>query len=131
MHLLIQATGCEVVLLPAYSPDLSPVDEAPSRIKSRVRAAGARTWTALDIAIAAAWEAITAADAAGWSPTPATELPPLRQRDNRRAAGTPERGVTDAPAGGARAPPGAAAGTGPTDRRPRSRKVLRPRCPPP
>ena len=66
MHQLIQATGCEVVFQPAYSPDLSPVDEAPSKIKSRVRAAGARTRAALGTAIAAAWEAITAADAAGW-----------------------------------------------------------------
>jgi transposase len=57
---------CELVFLPAYSPELSPVAEAFSKIKTRIKAAGARTHTALDAAIAAALEAVTPADAAGW-----------------------------------------------------------------
>jgi transposase len=63
---LVHAAGCELVFLPAYSPDLSPVEEAFSKIKTRVKAAGARTRTALDRAIAAALDAVTPADAAGW-----------------------------------------------------------------
>jgi transposase len=63
---LVHAAGCELVFLPAYSPDLSPVEEAFSKIKTRVRAAGARTRTALDAAIAAALDAVTPVDAAGW-----------------------------------------------------------------
>jgi transposase len=63
---VVHAAGCELVFLPAYSPDLSPVEEAFSKIKTRVKAAGARTRQALDAAIAAALEAITSADAAGW-----------------------------------------------------------------
>ncbi len=63
---LVHAAGCELVFLPAYSPDLSPVEEAFSKIKARVKAAGARTHQALDTAIAAALEAVTPDDAAGW-----------------------------------------------------------------
>ncbi len=63
---LVHAAGCELVFLPAYSPDLSPVEEAFSKIKTRVKAAGARTRAALDAAIAVALAAVTATDAAGW-----------------------------------------------------------------
>ena len=63
---LVEAAGCRLVFLPAYSPDLSPVEEAFSKIKTLVKAAAARTRTALDRAIAAALAAVTAADVAGW-----------------------------------------------------------------
>ncbi len=63
---LVHAAGCELVFLPAYAPDLSPVEEAFSKIKALVKAAGARTHQALDTAIAAALEAVTPDDAAGW-----------------------------------------------------------------
>src|SRR4051794_41212380 len=63
---LIEAAGCELVFLPAYSPDLSPIEEAASLIKTLVKAAAARTRAALDAAIAAALDAVTAADIAGW-----------------------------------------------------------------
>jgi transposase len=63
---LVTAAGCELVFLPAYSPDLSPIEEAFSKIKTLVKAAAARTRTALDEAIAAALDAVTAADADGW-----------------------------------------------------------------
>jgi transposase len=63
---LVEAAGCALVFLPAYSPDLSPIEEAFSTLKALVRAIAARTRTALDAAIAAALDAVTAADAAGW-----------------------------------------------------------------
>jgi transposase len=63
---LVHAAGCELVFLPAYSPDLSPVEEAFGKLKALVKAAAARTRAALDAAIAAALAAVTAADAAGW-----------------------------------------------------------------
>jgi transposase len=66
MRALVEAAGCQLVFLPAYSPDFSPVEEAFSKLKALIRAAGARTRAALDAAIAAALDAITAADAAGW-----------------------------------------------------------------
>ena len=63
---LVEAAGCRLVFLPAYSPDLSPVEEANSLLKTLIRAANARTGEALDAAIAAALAAVTPADAAGW-----------------------------------------------------------------
>ena len=63
---LIEAAGCLLVFLPAYSPDLSPVEEAFSTTKTLIRAANARTRAALDEAIAAALAAVTTADAVGW-----------------------------------------------------------------
>ena len=63
---LIAAAGCRLVFLPAYSPDLSPVEEAFSKLKTLIRKAAARTRAALDAAIAAALATVTAADAAGW-----------------------------------------------------------------
>jgi transposase len=33
---LVAAAGCELVLLPAYSPDLSPIEQAASLIKALV-----------------------------------------------------------------------------------------------
>jgi transposase len=66
MRALVEAAGYRLVFLPAYSPDLSPVEEAFSKIKALVKAAGARTRAALDAAIAAALAAVTAADVTGW-----------------------------------------------------------------
>jgi transposase len=63
---LVAAAGCQLVFLPAYSPDLSPIEEAFSKIKALIKAAAARTRAALDAAIAAALNAVTAADVVGW-----------------------------------------------------------------
>ena len=62
---LIGAAGCELWYLPAYSPDLNPIEEAFSKLKALLREA-ARTKEALLEAIAAALAAITAEDAAGY-----------------------------------------------------------------
>jgi len=40
---LFAAAGCRLLFVPAYSPDLSPVEEAVSKIKTLVKAAAART----------------------------------------------------------------------------------------
>ena len=63
---LVLAAGCQLVFLPAYSPDLSPIEEAFSKIKALVKATAGRTRAALDAAIAAALAAVTAADVTGW-----------------------------------------------------------------
>ncbi len=62
----IEARGCPLLFLPAYSPDLSPIEEAFSKLKSVLRRAGARTREALQEAIATALDLITATDAHGW-----------------------------------------------------------------
>jgi transposase len=59
----IEARGARVVFLPAYSPDLNPIELAFSKIKQALRSAGARTQEALEAAIAAALATITPEDA--------------------------------------------------------------------
>src|SRR3712207_209850 len=44
---LIEEWGCELLYLPPYSPDLNPIEEAFSKIKSRLRKAEARSREAL------------------------------------------------------------------------------------
>ena len=63
---LIEAKGAEVVLLPSYSPDLNPIEEALSKIKNILRKVGARTPEVLTEAMAEALSAVTPQDAAGW-----------------------------------------------------------------
>ncbi len=63
---LIEARGAELLFLPSYSPDLNPIEEAFSKIKSIVRKVGARTREALVEAIDRALAAVTPEDAAGW-----------------------------------------------------------------
>jgi transposase len=63
---LIEAQGCAVWFLPSYSPDLSPIEEAFSKLKTLLRRAAARTREALHTAIAQALEQITGLDAQGY-----------------------------------------------------------------
>lgn len=63
---LIEAKGAELVFLPAYSPDLNPIEEAFSKIKNVLRKLAARTHEALLEAMEEALSAVTPQDAAGW-----------------------------------------------------------------
>ena len=63
---LVEAAGCALWYLPAYSPDLSPIEEAFAKLKQCLRQAAARTHAALLDAIAAALAQITTADACGF-----------------------------------------------------------------
>ena len=63
---MIEARGCQVLFLPAYSPDLTPIEEAFSKLKTWLRRLGARTREALEEAIAQALQQITAQNAHGW-----------------------------------------------------------------
>lgn len=63
---LIEARGCHLWFLPAYSPDLSPIELAFSKLKARLRHARARTQEALEAAIATALDHIIGADARGY-----------------------------------------------------------------
>ena len=62
----IEARHCELLFLPAYSPDCTPIEQAFSKIKALIRGIGARTREALLDAIRFAVEAITSEDAVGW-----------------------------------------------------------------
>jgi transposase len=63
---LIIAAGAQVRFLPAYSPDLNPIEMMWSKVKAFLRAAQARTHDALLTAIAKALATVTAEDAKGW-----------------------------------------------------------------
>lgn len=66
VRVLIEEAGCTLVYLPAYSPDLTPIEQAFSKIKESLRRVGARTQEALDAAITAALASVTVQDAIGW-----------------------------------------------------------------
>jgi transposase len=63
---LIEARGCELRFLPAYSPDFSPIEEAFSKMKTHLRRIGARTREDLHAALAYVITTITAKDSSGW-----------------------------------------------------------------
>jgi transposase len=62
----LTARGCDVLFLPPYSPDFTPIEQAFSKLKAILRGLGARTQEALQEAVRLAVAAITAADAAAW-----------------------------------------------------------------
>lgn len=62
----IEARGCRLLFLPAYSPDFNPIEHAFSKLKGFLRQANARTQQALEAAIAAGLATITAQNARGW-----------------------------------------------------------------
>lgn len=62
----IEARGCQLLFLPSYSPDLSPIEEAFSKLKAFLRRVGARTPETLQEALGQALLTITARDALGW-----------------------------------------------------------------
>ena len=63
---LITAAGAQPRFLPAYSPDLNPIEMMWSKVKALLRAAAARSAAALLQAISQALAKVTAADAKNW-----------------------------------------------------------------
>jgi hypothetical protein len=62
----IEAAGCRLLLVPAYSPDFNPIEQAFAKIKAHLRAAAARTFDDLVVAIGTALDTVTPADARGF-----------------------------------------------------------------
>lgn len=62
----IAEAGAEVRFLPAYSPDLNPIEPMWSKVKASLRAAAARTQPRLLQAIASSFETVTSQDARNW-----------------------------------------------------------------
>jgi transposase len=58
--------GAQLLYLPPYSPDLSPIERCWAKLETYLRKAKARTREALDTAIAEALLTVTATDAHGW-----------------------------------------------------------------
>jgi transposase len=63
---LITEVGAQVLFLPAYSPELNPIEKMWSKVKCLRRGAEARTPADLIKAIGQALAKVTAKDALGW-----------------------------------------------------------------
>lgn len=63
---LIAARGARLEFLPPYSPDLNPIEQCWSKVKTALRAAKARTLAALLVALTQALHAVTRHDAQAW-----------------------------------------------------------------
>jgi transposase len=62
----IEATGAELRLLPPYSPDFNPIENAFAKLKALLRKAAARTVSSLECAIADAIDAFTPSECANY-----------------------------------------------------------------
>ena len=62
----IEAAGAKLRFLPAYSPDLNPIEKMWSKVKALLRSMEARTPADLVRAIGHALAQVTAQDALGW-----------------------------------------------------------------
>lgn len=63
---LIEACGAQLWLLPAYSPDLSPIENAFSKLKPLLKASAASCLNTLSLAVQKATNSISLADILGW-----------------------------------------------------------------
>lgn len=56
---LIEATGARLLYLPPYSPDFNPIEKCWAQVKQHLRAAKARSLSALEHAVTTALDALT------------------------------------------------------------------------
>ena len=95
----IEARGAQLWYLPAYSPDLTPIEEAFSKFKAALRTSAPRTVEAHSTAVWAALRTITPQDTAGWIAH--AGYGPRRRRPKRsprrRQASLPPSRFPDAP----------------------------------
>jgi transposase len=63
---LVEERGCRLWLLPCYSPEMDPIEEASSKVKHLLSKAKARTLAALFGATARALDAVSIGDARGY-----------------------------------------------------------------
>lgn len=62
----IEARGAQLVILPPYSPDLTPVEKCGAKVKDVIRAMDPRTVPAVIDAMGEGIGSVTAADARAW-----------------------------------------------------------------
>ncbi|MBE9065378.1 transposase [Leptolyngbya cf. ectocarpi LEGE 11479] len=63
---LIEAAGARLIYLPPYSPDFSPIENCWSKIKSRLKSIGARTYPDLVKAIEYTFSEVSLDDIRSW-----------------------------------------------------------------
>ena len=62
----IKEAGGQVIYLPPYSPDFSPIESCWSKLKGILRSFGARTYQALESAITQAYQQVSEQDLYNW-----------------------------------------------------------------
>ena len=72
----IEAADCRLLLLPSYSPDFNPIEQAFAKIKAHLRRAEARTFDELVTAIGTAIDTVSPTDARGCFAHCGYHLPP-------------------------------------------------------
>jgi transposase len=98
----LRTRGVRYWILPAYSPDLSPVENCGSKVKEALRAAAPRTVPAVYDAMVRAVDKVFRQDAQGWF-----ALKGYVRRPRRPTRRRPVRSQAPARVGRARAPPNA------------------------
>lgn len=73
---VIEAAGCHLRYLPAYSPDFNPIELVFAKLKTHLRGAAARAFDPLVDAIGTGLNQVTAADLAGYYRHCGFPLPP-------------------------------------------------------
>lgn len=63
---IVSGSGARLLYLPPYSPDLSPIEQCWSKVKTYLRSRAARSYEALDEAITEALSKITVENARAW-----------------------------------------------------------------
>jgi transposase len=81
---LIGEAGAEVRYLPAYSPDLNPIERLFSKLKAWLRSAKARTVEALIEAMGEALRAVRPSDIRGWFAHSGYRVVPSTDTPNRK-----------------------------------------------
>jgi len=62
----LAAVGAQLVFLPPYSPDFSPIEPFWSKVKNKLKSVGARTYEVLKEAIEFAYAQVTLEDIRNW-----------------------------------------------------------------
>lgn len=62
----IESVNAQLIYLPPYSPDLSPIELCWSKIKNHLRKKAARDYESLQLAICEAFKTVTASDIENW-----------------------------------------------------------------
>jgi transposase len=62
----LEACGVQVIFLPPYSPDLNPIEKCWAKVKQALRAAKARTWDDLLVAVREALRSVSRNDVLAW-----------------------------------------------------------------
>jgi transposase len=63
---MLSGIGVNIIWLPPYSPELSPIEECWSKVKNYLRKVGKESYEALSDAVGEALERVTLSDIFGW-----------------------------------------------------------------